>query len=112
MKTLLKGVIFLSIEFYFYSKTSSAGLESFFFGWGFLFLALFIYSTFGAAFEGSTMSSSGGIMNVKNQHRENVKRSLSGRSNQAFSGILDRKNILYLVLLIINIIGYIRIMPR
>lgn len=116
MKIALKGFIFLLVEFYFYTKTSSAGLETFFFGWGFLFLTLFLYNTFGAVFEGSAMSSvgrgKGNIMNVRDQHRENVNNSLAARGSQAFRGVFDKANLPYLALFIINVIGYMRIMPK
>jgi len=117
MKVIIKGLIFVLIEFYFYQKTSTTGLETFFFGWGFLFMTLFLYSVFSITFEGSSMSSVGGgksnIVNVAEQHRQNVERSLLDKSSRyLISGIRDKGNLLYLALFIINVIGYIRIMPK
>jgi len=118
MKILMKGAIFMLVELYFYSKTSPSDLELFFFGWGFIYIALFLYNSFSVTFEGSYMSttgrSKGNIINVLNLHRENIKKSKSDRNciKQTIGGISDRFNLLYLVLFLINVIFYILTMPR
>lgn len=112
MKHFIKAIIFVLVEAYFLIKASWSELETFFFFWIFFYMALFLYNTFSSAFEGSAMSSTGldkgNIENVRNQHRDNTG---GGRINSVTTGLKDAGNYLYLGLAILNVIGYMIVMP-
>jgi hypothetical protein len=80
-------------------------------------MTLFLYTTFSVVFAGGGMSVAGGgkgnLMNVANRHEQNINSatSVKGKS-RVFSGFKDKSNLIYLALFLLNVVGYIRVMPK
>lgn len=126
MKSIIKFVVLLSIEGYFFQKvyqsrfdSSAFDLESFFFGWGFLFLALFLFNAFNVSTDGNMTGVIGSLdknNSVANSRLTGIhsERTLAGenRNTRFIGGLKDRISLVYLLLFIVNVLGYIKFMPR
>jgi hypothetical protein len=126
MKSLIEFLIFLSVEGYFFRKVYNSrfnphafDLETFFFGWGLVFISLFLFSAFNVSTEGNMTGAIGSMSKTNNAANSRLtglhaERTLSGerRSTSLKGGIKERVNLVYLVMFVINVLGYIKFMPK
>lgn len=105
-KALIYLLLFGSVEMYFYNKVSSNGLEMFFLVWTFIFVALFLYTNF------NMMSMDGHDSTIFIFSRNRNSEINKDKSNTGiFNLVKNEINIVYLVFILINIIGYVVVMP-
>ena len=106
--------VIIVIELFFYFRMQSESYEMFFFGWGMLALILLLNNLFrrndnlpalGAGASTSTRYSYMATSLVEAQSEGNKTRKLG-------NGIFDYANLAYLLLLVVNVIGYIIVMPK
>ena len=110
---LLLGVI--EIIAYFYMMPHN--LEMFFMGWGLFFFALLIYNIFNVFADGSMASVGDGFAGNAGKQVlvSKLAESLYGENKndkREGGGLLDPSNIFFLILTFINIVGYIKVMPK
>jgi hypothetical protein len=106
-KVLIYLLLFASAEMYFYQKVASNGLEMFFWVWTFIFVALFLYTNF------NMMNMDGyGSTTFTFWKNSNSRMNKDSRNNSAFNLVKNEINSVYLVFIIINVIGYVVVMPK
>lgn len=106
-KILIYTLLFASAEIYFYNKVSSNGLEMFFLVWTLIFLALFLYTNFNMM----NMEGHDSTIFIFSRNR-NSEINKNKRNSGIFNLVKNEINIVYLVFILINIIGYVVVMPR
>jgi hypothetical protein len=124
MKHLFKRfkgiIIFAFIEIFFFFVTKPNNLEAFFMIWGFIYLSLLLYNIFNINSDSSLMGIGG--VGTSNPSQSNYGHSMGWLAERMYGtekrkirsggGLFDSMNILYLLFLIINMIGYIIVMPK
>lgn len=123
MKFMKKRVGYLllgAIEIIAYVYTKPNDLEMFFMGWGFFFFVLLVYNIFNVFADGS-MSAIGGSLSggasgagrqvldgklAESLYSENKNDKREG------GGLLDPSNIAFLILTLVNVVGYVIVMPK
>lgn len=114
IKRSLGLIIFAGIETYFYFKYKPKDLEMFFMIWGLIAIALLLYNIFNVKYDGPTMS----VRNTINSLNQSMASSLEKtyekdrKTTRSCGGIRDPINLIYLFFVILNVIGYIIVMPK
>lgn len=114
IKKFMGIIIFASIETYFYFKFKPRDLEMFFMIWGFISLTLLLYNIFNVKYDGP-MISAGSSSQSSSQAMGSFLEKIYGTQNnktRSGGGIKDPINFLYLFFVIVNVIGYILVMPK
>lgn len=106
-KALIYGILFGVTEIYFYNKVSSNSLEMFFMVWTFIFAALFLYTNFNMM----NMDGHGSTTFIFSKNR-NAGMNKDKSNTGVFNLVKNEVNIVFLVFILINIIGYVVVMPR
>lgn len=106
-KVLIYLLLFGSVEMYFYNKVSSNGLETFFLIWTFIFVALFLYTNFNMM----NMDGHNSTIFIFSSNK-NLGVDKDKSNSGVFNLVKNEVNIVYLVFILINIIGYVVVMPR
>lgn len=113
-KKIIGIIIFVMVEFFFFTRTEPSGYEMFFMVWGFIAIALLLNNIF-IRTEHAPMIGLGGNDSTKYAYlagammengQENAKK------KRRSGGLLSTDNLVYLFLLLINVIGYIVYMPK
>lgn len=106
-KVLIYTLLFALTEIYFYNKVSSKGLEMFFLVWIFIFVALFLYTNF-------NMMNMDGYGSTTFTFGRNRKSGINknNSNNGVFNLVKNEINIVFIIFILINIIGYIVTMPK
>jgi len=113
----LFGVLgFIAVEMFFYFRSGQDDPEMFFMIWIFISAALFLNNTFRRG-DRHAMLGLGGNDSVKYAYLSStfMESELSSGKKikpSRIGGLFDLWNLIYLVFLIINIIGYIIVMPK
>ncbi|MBB6216011.1 hypothetical protein HNQ80_002102 [Anaerosolibacter carboniphilus] len=121
MKNIMKRIttfLFLGgIELFFYMKLRPQDLEIFFFFWIFIYGALLILNIFnvdtidiGAAI--GTNKDNGAQIGYLSSKAAQIVTKTKPSAGRMTGGILDPMNIIYLCLVLMNIIAYIKVMPK
>gem|GEM_PF-2619875 len=112
MKIVLKSIIAVFIEGIFFYKSSSESYELLFMVFGFIFLTMLLFNMFHVKSDSDVAGLPGGSQNsmlslllIEKMRQKNVR----GKRN---GGIYDSENLFYLALVIINVIGYVVVMPK
>lgn len=111
MKTLKIVIFLMIIESIFFLRNASSNLELFFMVWSFIFLAILIYSIFNVKSDGSIAEISSGQDNslLSTIFLEKVENTRGGTKVE---NSINKGNLSLLVLLLVNIIGYLVVMPK
>lgn len=113
----LFGVLgFIAVEMFFYFRSGLDDPEMFFMIWIFISAALILNNTFRRG-DKPAMLGLGGNDSVKYAYLSSAymeSELSSGKKNKPsrLGGLFDLWNLIYLVFLMINIIGYIAVMPK
>jgi len=113
----LFGVIALvTVEMFFYFRSGQDDLEMFFMIWIFISAALILNNTFRRG-DRPAMLGLGGNDSVKYAYLSSTfmeSELSSGKKNKPsrLGGLFDLWNLIYLCFLMVNIIGYIAVMPK
>lgn len=107
----LKMVLVLVIlQIFIYFRISSKNPNSFFFFWGLIYAAFLLYNIFDV--KGSSMMGLGGnaqttYANLSMAYCEKIYEEEASKKSKGYNRIINSTNIILLILLISNIIGYI-----
>jgi len=120
LKRLLKYlylIIVVLIELFFYLKSRPENLEAFFMLWGFIYLVLLLFNVFNIKSDGALMGIGGtGIGGSSYGHSMGwLAEKMYGTEKSKYrsgGGLFDSLNLVYLIFIIINVLLYIRVMPR
>lgn len=113
-KKIVGIIIFALVELFFFTRTEPSGYEMFFMVWGFIAIALLLNNIFIRA-EHAPMIGLGGSDSTKYAYlagamMENGQE--SAKKKRSVGGLLSADNLVYLILLLVNVIGYIVYMPK
>jgi len=116
IKRIKFGIIIFAVEVFFLYRSINHDLELFFMIWGFVFLAILIYNVFNIVSNGGV----GAVMS-NNQYGQSsslhglfIEKSMGGDSSnkRQGGGLLDPLNMVFALMVILNIVGYIIVMPK
>ncbi len=113
-KQILGIVIFVLIELFFFMRTEPAGYEMFFMVWGFIAILLLLNNTF-VRTERAPIIGLGGSDSTKSAFMAGalMENHLDdGKKKRRSGGLLSADNLIYLILCLGNVIGYIITMPK
>ncbi len=106
-------IVFAAVEVFFFFRIRPSDLEMFFFVWAFISLILLLYNIFNVnvPLTGLGGNSRTTYANLASTFAE--KKYDSGNSKKrSGGGLRDSINLLYLLFLVANIVGYIIVMPK
>ncbi|CAH2213785.1 hypothetical protein [Tepidibacter aestuarii] len=114
-RIIIFTIAFIAIELYFLFKSQPNDLELFFMVWGGIYLALLLFNIF-------NVKSDLGLIGIGGDD-QTIYANLSGsmteieygtKKNKQRTGgeLLDYMNLVYIILILINSIGYIIVMPK
>lgn len=109
-----KGIIiFTAIETYFYLKFRPKNMEMFFMIWGLIAIALLLYNIFNVKYDVPMMSlgSKNSLPHFTGSFLEKIY-APDRKETRNRGGIRDPINLIYLFFVIVNVIGYILVMPK
>lgn len=114
IKKLMGIIIFASIETYFYFKFKPKDLEMFFMIWGLISLILLLYNIFNVKYHGSRISVDTAGQSLGQSTGDFLEKiyGTSKNKSRSLGGIKDPINLLYLFFVIVNVIGYVLVMPK
>lgn len=113
-KKIVGIIVFASIELFFFFRTDSSGYELFFMVWGFISIALILNNTF-VRRENTPLIGLGGSDSTKYAYMSNAlmeNRLDDGKKKSRSGGLLSTDNLVYFFFLLVNVIGYIIVMPK
>jgi hypothetical protein len=113
IKRSLGMIIFAGIEAYFYFKYKPKDLEMFFMIWGLIAMAFLLYNIFNVKCDLSMMSlgTKNSLPHFTGSFLEKIY-AKDRKTTRNHGGIRDPINLIYLLLVIVNIIGYTIVMPK
>ena len=108
-------IIFIVIELYFYFKKQPDNLELFFMVWGVIYLALLIFNIFNVKSDVGLIGIGGDdqtiYANLTGAMAE-IEYGTKKNKQRTCGGLLYYMNLVYIILIAINSIGYIIVMPK
>lgn len=108
-------IIFIIIEIFFYVVIKPKSLEMFFMIWAFISLIFLLYSIFNVNADGAYSdlgsTSKGNYANMRGILIEREYKTEKDKKRNG-GGLFDSMNLFYLCIFIINIIGYLLVMPK
>lgn len=116
IKKLRGIIIFAATESYFYYKLKPKDLEMFFMVWAIISLFLLLYNIFNVTSDFSIANfDPRGISSDRTDQTGWLLEKMYGTDKSKtrnYGGLFDPINLLYLVFLIANVIGYMIVMPK